>query len=131
MRVPGGYRVSGPKIFITHAGVGEIFTVTAVTDPSAGPRGITSFVVTRPTTDLDTANRIGFGHSDTLEFVEGVTLRRTVALCRRHGIPLPLDLVAEIGRQICDGLAHAHAAGLFHLGQAHGDHFPERVRLAF
>ena len=72
VRVPGGYRLSGSKIFITHAGVGEIFTVTAVTDPSAGPRGITSFVVTKPTTDLDTANRIGFGHSDTLEFVEGV-----------------------------------------------------------
>src|SRR6185295_18590322 len=31
-----GYRLSGSKIFITHAGVGEIFTVTAVTDPSAG-----------------------------------------------------------------------------------------------
>jgi serine/threonine protein kinase len=45
-----------------------------------------------------------------MEYVEGVTIRRTIALCRRHGIPLGLDLVAEIGRQVCDGLAHAHAA---------------------
>ena len=67
-----GYRLSGSKIFITHAGVGEIFTVTAVTDPSQGVRGITSFVVTKPTVDLETAQRIGFGHSDELEFVDGV-----------------------------------------------------------
>ena len=67
-----GYRLSGSKIFITPAGVGEIFTVTAVTDPSGGARGITSFVVTKPTTDLEIARRIGFGHSESLGFVEGV-----------------------------------------------------------
>jgi alkylation response protein AidB-like acyl-CoA dehydrogenase len=72
VRVDGGYRISGSKIFITHAGVGEIFTVTAVTDPSAGTRGITSFLVTKPTTDLDTARRLGFGHSDAIEFTDGV-----------------------------------------------------------
>ncbi len=72
IREGDGYRISGSKIFITHAGVGEIFTVTAVTDPSEGTRGITSFVVTKPTTDLDTATRIGFGHSDGLAFVDGV-----------------------------------------------------------
>lgn len=72
LREGAGYRLSGSKIFITHAGVGEIFTVTAVTDPSAGTRGITSFVITKPTVDLETARRIGFGHSDGLEFVEGV-----------------------------------------------------------
>lgn len=45
-----------------------------------------------------------------MEFVEGLTLRRVVSLCRRHGVPVPLDVIAEIGRQVCDGLAHAHAA---------------------
>ena len=72
VREGDGYRLNGSKIFITHAGVGEIFTVTAVTDPSAGARGITSFVVTKPTADLDTARRIGFGHVDGLGFVDGV-----------------------------------------------------------
>ncbi|MBI4520442.1 MAG: acyl-CoA dehydrogenase family protein [Gemmatimonadetes bacterium] len=71
-RENGGYRVSGSKIFITHAGVGEIFVVTAVTDPDLGPRGITSFIVTKPTVDLDRARSIGYGHSDALEFAPGV-----------------------------------------------------------
>jgi butyryl-CoA dehydrogenase len=70
-RVDGGYRLSGSKIFITHAGVGEIFTVTAVTDPSAGTRGITSFVVTKPTTEPEAARRAGFEPTG-LEYVEGV-----------------------------------------------------------
>lgn len=45
-----------------------------------------------------------------MEFVEGITLRRAISLCRRHGIPVPVHVVAEIGRQVCDGLAHAHQA---------------------
>jgi alkylation response protein AidB-like acyl-CoA dehydrogenase len=68
----GGYRVNGSKIFITHAGVGEIFTVTAVTDPEAGSRGITSFVVTKPTADLETAKALGFGHAPELDAMDGV-----------------------------------------------------------
>jgi butyryl-CoA dehydrogenase len=72
-RVEGGYRVDGSKIFITHAGVGEIFTVTAVTDPSEGSRGITSLVVTKPTADVDRARKVGMGHApDRLDYIEGV-----------------------------------------------------------
>ena len=72
VRVDGGYRIDGSKIFITHAGVGEIFVVTAVTDPDAGPRGISSFIVCKPTVDLAKAREIGFGHRDDLPFSEGV-----------------------------------------------------------
>ena len=72
VREDGGYRINGSKIFITHAGVGEIFTVTAVTDPSGGNRGITAFVVTKPTVDLDQVRAVGVGHSDRLDFTEGV-----------------------------------------------------------
>lgn len=72
VRENGGYRLNGSKIFITHAGVGEIFTVTAATDPDAGTRGITSFVVTKPTVDLAEAERVGMGHAPDLEFVDGV-----------------------------------------------------------
>ena len=35
-REEGGYRLNGSKIFITNAGVGEIFTVTALTQPDLG-----------------------------------------------------------------------------------------------
>ncbi|MGD2067234.1 MAG: acyl-CoA dehydrogenase family protein [Gemmatimonadota bacterium] len=72
VREGGGYRLDGSKIFITHAGVGEIFVVTALTDPSRGSRGITSFIVTKPTVDLDRARELGVGHADELEFIEGV-----------------------------------------------------------
>jgi alkylation response protein AidB-like acyl-CoA dehydrogenase len=65
--------LNGSKIFITHAGVGEIFVVTARTDPQAKKtHGITSFVVTKDTTDLDEAARVGIGHAADLHKTPGV-----------------------------------------------------------
>lgn len=73
VRENGGYRINGSKIFITHAGVGEIFVVTAVTDKARGTKGITSFIVTKPTTDLERAQQVGVGHAAELEpFTKGV-----------------------------------------------------------
>jgi len=71
-RVPGGYRLRGSKVFITNAGVGEIFVVTAVTDAAAGAHGITSFIVCKPTVDVERARSVGFGHLADLPFTEGV-----------------------------------------------------------
>jgi butyryl-CoA dehydrogenase len=69
----GGYRVNGSKIFITHAGVGEIFTITAVTDPEKGAKGISSLVVTKPSVDADKARRLGMGPvNGELPYIEGV-----------------------------------------------------------
>lgn len=68
-----GYRISGSKIFITHAGVGEIFVVTAVTDPAAGSRGISSFIVCKPTVDTEEAARVGIGHRPELPYSTGFT----------------------------------------------------------
>jgi alkylation response protein AidB-like acyl-CoA dehydrogenase len=65
------YILNGSKIFITHGGVGEIFVVTAVTDPSKGTKGISSFILTKPTTDLDTAKQLGIGHDDSLPAMKG------------------------------------------------------------
>ncbi len=72
VRTGDGYRLDGSKIFITHAGVGEIFSVTAVTSLERGTRGITNFVVCKPTTDLDKARELGVGHHPGLPFTEGV-----------------------------------------------------------
>ena len=66
------YVLNGSKIFITHAGVGEIFSVTARTEPGKGSRGITSFIVTKDTTDLDEARRLGIGHCADLPKTPGV-----------------------------------------------------------
>lgn len=73
VRENGGYRINGSKIFITHAGVGEIFVATAVTDRTQGARGISSFILTKETTDREIADRLGIGHAPELEpFTPGV-----------------------------------------------------------
>ncbi len=69
----GGYSITGSKIFITHAGVGEIFVVTAVTTPGEGHRGITSFIVCKPTIDPAEPARVGVGHRPELPYSAGVT----------------------------------------------------------
>src|SRR3954466_873068 len=55
------YVLNGTKRFITHGSVGEIFIVTAVTDPSQGTKGISSFIVTKPTSDIKIAQSLGIG----------------------------------------------------------------------
>ncbi len=65
------YILNGSKIFITHGGVGEIFVVTAVTDPSRGTKGISSFILTKPTVDLDITRELGVGHDDSLPAMKG------------------------------------------------------------
>jgi alkylation response protein AidB-like acyl-CoA dehydrogenase len=70
------WRVSGSKIFITHAGVGEIFTVTAGTGPGEGAHGLTSFVVTKPTSDPEGARSVGMGSAEALGYIDGVRAGR-------------------------------------------------------
>ncbi len=45
-----------------------------------------------------------------MEFVEGTTFRRFISLCKRNGVQMPLPIVAELGRQVCEGLHYAHTA---------------------
>jgi butyryl-CoA dehydrogenase len=66
--------VNGSKIFITNAGVGEIFVITARTesDPASRSGGITSFIVTKDTVDLEAAQEVGVGHDPDLPKTPGV-----------------------------------------------------------
>jgi alkylation response protein AidB-like acyl-CoA dehydrogenase len=73
VRRNGHYLLNGSKRFITHAGVGEVFVVTAVTDPGAGTRGISSFILTKDTCDLARAQEVGIGHSPELQKLKGFT----------------------------------------------------------
>jgi butyryl-CoA dehydrogenase len=66
------YLLNGSKIFITHAGVGEVFSVTARTEAGNGNRGITSFIVTKDTVDRDQARALGVGHAPDLPKTKGV-----------------------------------------------------------
>jgi alkylation response protein AidB-like acyl-CoA dehydrogenase len=65
------YVLNGTKRFITHGSVGEIFTITAVTDPSKGTKGISSFILTKPTSDPDATKAVGVGHEPSLVAMPG------------------------------------------------------------
>jgi len=45
-----------------------------------------------------------------MEYVEGVTLRRILSLAKRNRLLLSQAAIAELGRQICEGLHYAHTA---------------------
>jgi butyryl-CoA dehydrogenase len=64
--------LNGSKIFITHAGVGEVFVVTARTSAGKGTRGITSFILCKDTVDLPAAAEHGLGHEPALPRTPGV-----------------------------------------------------------
>ncbi len=66
VRRNGHYVLNGSKRFITHAGVGEVFVVTAVTDPSKGTKGISSFILTKESVDVDACRVLGVGHDDSI-----------------------------------------------------------------
>jgi butyryl-CoA dehydrogenase len=76
VRRNGHYVLNGSKIFITHAGVGEIFVVTAVTDPEQGSRGISSFILTKETCDLARTREVGIGHDPSLPAMRGFSSGR-------------------------------------------------------
>jgi butyryl-CoA dehydrogenase len=60
------YVINGQKTWITHGGVGEVFVLAAVTTPGAGNRGVSAFIVTKETCDLELAKQLGFGHSESV-----------------------------------------------------------------
>ncbi|MBA3341271.1 MAG: acyl-CoA dehydrogenase family protein [Gemmatimonadaceae bacterium] len=70
VRRNGHYVLNGTKNFITHGGVGEIFVVTAVTDPAAGTKGITSFILTKEA-DLSHRGSATIGHDPSLSNMTG------------------------------------------------------------
>jgi butyryl-CoA dehydrogenase len=63
--------LNGSKVLITHAGVGEIFVVTARTEPGRGNKGITSFILTKESCDLAACREVGVGHEDSLPRIPG------------------------------------------------------------
>ncbi|HUX33337.1 MAG TPA: acyl-CoA dehydrogenase [Gemmatimonadaceae bacterium] len=65
------YVLNGVKRFITHGSVGEIFVVTAVTEPGRGTKGISSFILTKPTSDPERTAAVGVGHDPSLPAMKG------------------------------------------------------------
>ena len=68
VKAEGGYRLTGAKQFITSGTIAGIAIVYAVTDPDAGKRGISGFIVPtdRPGYSVDKVeHKLGQGASDT------------------------------------------------------------------
>ena len=72
VRDGNGWRINGSKIFITNGVYGDLVIVAAKTDPSAGARGITMFLVDRDTDGFSVGRALskhGWLSSDTAELV--------------------------------------------------------------
>jgi len=70
------YVLNGTKRFITHGSIGEIFVVTAVTDKSKGRHGISSFILTKHTSEMERAKAAGIGHEASLPAMKGFSAGR-------------------------------------------------------
>ena len=71
-RQGGQFVLNGSKVFITNAGVGETFVVTAVTDPGRGPAGISAFILEKGMEGFRVGkkeDKLGWRASDTRELV--------------------------------------------------------------
>jgi acyl-CoA dehydrogenase len=72
VRGDGGFTLNGRKMWITNGSVADVTVVVAVTDPDAGPHGLSAFVVPRGTPGLSTGRDeelLGLRGSPTSELV--------------------------------------------------------------
>jgi acyl-CoA dehydrogenase len=70
--VEGGHLINGTKMFITNAGFADLIIVAAKTDPEAGHRGISTFLVERGAEGMSLSaplEKLGWHASDTREVV--------------------------------------------------------------
>ena len=58
-RVQDGYVLTGSKLWISNANLAEFFVVFAKTDPAAGARGMTAFIVPRDSAGLSVGEPLG------------------------------------------------------------------------
>lgn len=68
-RVPGGWKIDGVKQFITSGKIGKVAIVFCVTDPGAGKKGISAFIVPTDTPGYRVARveeKMGQNASDTV-----------------------------------------------------------------
>jgi isovaleryl-CoA dehydrogenase len=66
------YVLNGTKMWITNAPASEVFVVYAKTDPAAGPRGITAFIIEKGMKGFSVSpklDKLGMRGSDTAELV--------------------------------------------------------------
>ncbi len=90
-----GWRITGHKQFITNGTRASIFVVTAITDPAAGPRGISAFLVEKD------APGFSVGHK---EDKRGMRASDTVTLNFENVYAGPETLCGKLGQGYTDAL---------------------------
>lgn len=90
-----GWRITGHKQFITNGTRASIFVVTAITDPAAGPRGISAFLVEKD------APGFSVGHK---EDKMGMRASDTVTLNFENVYAGPETLCGKLGQGYTDAL---------------------------
>ena len=71
-KVEGGFRLNGNKMWITNAPTADLLIVYAKTDPDAGSKGISAFLITPDMQGFSTAqklDKLGMRGSDTCELI--------------------------------------------------------------
>jgi len=115
VRTESGYEITGTKQFITSGRIAGAVIVFAVTDPSAGKRGISAFLVPAGTPGMSVASlehKMGQEASDTAQLsFEGASIP-SENLIGREGDGYPIALAnLEVGRigiaAQCVGMARA------------------------
>ncbi len=90
------YVLDGVKTWITNAGISEFYTVMAVTDPSAGARGISAFVVEK------SDEGVSFGPKEKKLGIKGSPTRQVIL----EGVRIPASrMIGEPGTGFKTALA--------------------------
>lgn len=117
VRVDGGYRIDGAKMFITNAGIADVFVVAARTSPD-GHRGITTFIVDAGNPGLSLGKplrKMGWHASDTREVVFSGCLVSDEAVLGTPGRGFHQIMAAfQLERLNLAGMGLGHAAECLH-----------------
>lgn len=96
------YILNGSKIFITNAGVADIYITFAVTDPGKGSKGISAFIVDKDTPGFSVGKKekkMGLHGSNTCELIFDNAEVPTANLLGEEGMGLTIALAnLDVGR---------------------------------
>lgn len=129
-RTSTGFRLTGRKMFITNAGIADVFVVAAKTTPAAGQHGISMFAVDAGTAGLSVAAplaKMGWHAADTREVIlDDVDVPTSALLGEVDRGFYQIVAAFQLERIALAGMAVGHAAECLRLATSHA-----RIRQAF
>lgn len=118
-----GFRLNGQKMFITNAGLADVLIVAAKTDPEAGHRGITTFLVEADAPGLSLGSplpKMGWHASDTREVIlDGVEVGPGSVLGEFNRGFYQIMSAFQLERVALSAMGLGHAQECLHLAHEH------------